>query len=161
MGKKYARKRDRSSKIVGILVTIFLLLSAAFAYELVALNRMSASREESAEETQKVEKLIKQIAIPGYEAIHLQADTTKQTLAFRNPEENNCYFLITLELEDGTVLWQSDLVEPGKISKPVVLNQPLAVGTYSNAVLRYACFSFDSDKKPLNGAETKLAIFVE
>lgn len=101
------------------------------------------------------------IAIPGYEGITLKADSLEQTVALKNPEQNACYFVITLSLEDGTVLWQSEEIAPGKTSKPMKLSQELKEGTYPNAVLRYACFKMDKEKTPLNGAETKLTLRVK
>ena len=48
------------------------------------------------------------IAIPGYEMLQLTADTKKQTLSFPNPSQNMCYFQLSLYLEDGTLLWESE-----------------------------------------------------
>ena len=71
-----------------------------------------------------------QIAIPGYEALTLQAGARKQSLRLPNPEENDCYFQISLYLADDTLLWQSDLIKPGKTSAPITLSRPLEPGTY-------------------------------
>ena len=108
-----------------------------------------------------VEKNENSISIPGYEGIALKADSLEQTVALKNPAQNICYFVITLYLEDGTMLWQSDYIKPGETSSPIVLNQPLEKGNYPNAVLQYSCFKMDSEKTPLNGAETKLTLRVK
>ena len=102
-----------------------------------------------------------QIAIPGYEALTLQAGARTQSLRLPNPEENDCYFQISLYLADDTLLWQSDLIKPGKTSAPITLSRPLDPGTYPEATLRYACFRLDREKTPLNGAETKLTLWVQ
>ena len=102
-----------------------------------------------------------QIAIPGYEGLTLQAGAKKQALRLPNPEENHCYFQISLYLADDTLLWQSDLIKPGKTSAPITLSRPLEPGTYPGATLRYACFRLDREKTPLNGAETKLTLWVQ
>ena len=102
-----------------------------------------------------------QIAIPGYEALTLQAGARKQSLRLPNPEENDCYFQISLYLADDTLLWQSDLIKPGKTSAPITLSRPLDPGTYPEATLRYACFRLDREKTPLHGAETKLTLWVQ
>ena len=107
-----------------------------------------------------VEKNKDSIAIPGYEGIALKADTKQQTVGLPNPPQNTCYFKITLTLEDGTVLWQSDLVEPGEVSEPIKLKQPLKKGTYPNSLLRYECFTMDGNLSPLNSAATKLTLRV-
>lgn len=111
--------------------------------------------------TPAVEKNPDSIAIPGYEMLELKADSKEQSLCFPNPEQNMCYFQISMCLEDGTLLWQSELIEPGKTSKPTVLSKVLSKGTYPNAVLRYACFRMDEDLTPLNVAETKVTLWVK
>ena len=107
-----------------------------------------------------VEKNPDAIAIPGYEILELQANQKQQSLSLPNPPQNVCYFQISLYLEDGTLLWKSELIEPGAVSKPILLHQELAKGTYTNAVLKYDCFKMDG-KTPINGAETKLTLWVK
>ena len=108
-----------------------------------------------------IEKNPDSIAIPGYEILELKANTNQQALCLPNPEQNICYFQISLHLENGTLLWQSELIEPGKTSKPIVLTESLSKGTYPKAVLRYACYRMDEDLTPLNGAETKVTLWVK
>lgn len=114
-----------------------------------------------AQNTEEVLKNENSISIPGYEGITLKADSLKQTVALKNPEQNTCYFVIALYLEDGTMLWQSDYIKPGETSSPIVLTQSLEKGNYPNAVLQYSCFKTDSEKTQLNGAETKLTLRVK
>ena len=114
----------------------------------------------SATEAGPVEKNTDTISIPGYEGISLEANVKQQSIGFPNPEKNTCYFQISLYLDDGTLVWQSDLVEPGKVSDPILLTQELAAGTYTNAVLKYDCYTMDGAMTPLNGATTKLSIWV-
>ena len=101
------------------------------------------------------------ISIPGYEVLKLKANTKKQTISLKNPKENDCYFKIQLMLDDGTILWESDYIEPNKISDNIVLNQELEEGVYKNAVLKYLCFKMDKDYTPLNSAITKLTLQVK
>lgn len=108
-----------------------------------------------------IEKKPDSIAIPGYEMLELKADSKEQSLCFPNPEQNTCYFQISLFLEDGTLLWKSELIEPGKRSEPIVLAESLSKGTYPKAVLRYSCYRMDEDLTPLNGAETKVTLRVK
>lgn len=54
------------------------------------------------------------IAIPGYQSITLKADTLDQQVNLFNPDGNDCYFVMSLILPDGTVIWTSKMVEPGK-----------------------------------------------
>ena len=108
-----------------------------------------------------VEKNPNSIAIPGYEMLELKAGTKEQSLCLPNPPQNCCYFQIALYLEDGSLLWQSELIEPGTTSKPMVLSKILDKGMYPNAILRYSCYRMDENLSPLNGAETKLTLWVK
>ena len=108
-----------------------------------------------------VEKNPDSIAIPGYEMLEMKAGSKEQSLCMPNPPQNCCYFQIALYLEDGTLLWQSELIEPGTTSKPIVLTKALDKGMYPNAILRYSCYRMDEDLTPLNGAETKLTLWIK
>ena len=77
------------------------------------------------------------------------------------PEEAENLQRYSLYLADDTLLWQSDLIKPGKTSAPITLSRPLDPGAYPGATLRYACFRLDREKTPLNGAETKLTLWVQ
>ncbi len=101
------------------------------------------------------------IAIPGYSLIELKADAYEQDIALSNPENNNCYFKISLLLEDGTLLWESKLIKPGETSGKIKLKTCLKAGEYEKAVLHYDCFSLDREKKSLNSGETKLTLSVK
>lgn len=98
-------------------------------------------------------------AIPGYEELNLKANRKQQNIALSNPSKNNCYFKITLMLDDGTILWVSNYIKPGENSEAICLNKELEKGSY-NAVLKYDCFSTDGEMKRLNGAQTKLSLRV-
>ena len=111
--------------------------------------------------TAAIEKNPDSIAIPGYEMLEMKAGSKEQSLCMPNPPQNCCYFQIALYLEDGTLLWQSELIEPGTTSKPIVLTKALDKGMYPNAILRYSCYRMDESLTPLNGAETKLTLWVK
>lgn len=98
------------------------------------------------------------IAIPGYEGLTLRAG---EDLCLLNPEQNTCYFVITLSLADGTPLWQSERVAPGELSDPIRLQVELEPGVYPDAQLAYACFRMDENLTPLNGAQMELTLRVE
>ena len=125
------------------------------------------------------------ISIPGYESLDLKAGTKKQSVNFYNPEENTCYFRISLVLEHGSgaetgnasgdapgneqgasgsaeseaVLWTSELIEPGEQVKSIKLEQALKSGEYP-ALLKYECFSL-KDETPLNGSNIALTLRVQ
>ena len=106
------------------------------------------------------EKNTDTIDIPGYGSITLKADASEQSVNLYNPEQNTCYFRMTLLLSDGTQLWQSGLIEPGKGIYDITLEQTLAAGSYEDAVLKYECFAMDDAQTPLNGSEIKLTLNV-
>lgn len=106
------------------------------------------------------EKNTDTIDIPGFDTMSLKAGETAQSVNLYNPEQNTCYFKMTISLPDGTTLWESDLIEPGKGLYEIELNQALEAGTYENAVLKYECFTLDEAQSPLNGAEVKFTINV-
>ena len=113
------------------------------------------------EATEPVEKNQGRISIPGFEVLELQAGVQQQTVVLSNPAENTCLFRISLILEDGTVLWTSQEVQPGQDSDPIFLSQPLGAGEFPNAKVKYECFAQDEERTPLNGAETKLTLKVK
>lgn len=115
---------------------------------------------EGEKETYTGKKNTDTIDIPGYGSITLQADVKEQKVNFHNPEQNNCYFKMSLSLSDGTKLWESDLIEPGKGIYDITLNEPLKAGEYEDTVLKYECFSMDEAQTPLNGSEVRLVLNV-
>lgn len=101
------------------------------------------------------------IAIPGYKEIRLKADTLEQSVNLYNPEGNDCYFVMSLILPDGTEIWKSKMVPPGKGLYTITLNQTVAAGTYENSVLKYECYKQNDELTALNGSEVKLTLEVE
>ena len=150
------KKIDKKSLIIVILLILILVLIG------LLLGREGLPDAFWGDEDSVVENIEKNpnsISMPGFEIITLKAEEKHQTIAFENPAQNCCYFKISLLLEDGTLLWESNYIEPGENSKNVKLKQRLEKGTYRNAVLKYSCFALQ-DKRPLDGAEMKLTINV-
>lgn len=67
---------------------------------------------------------------------------------------------MSLILADGTVLWESDLVAPGKAIYDLTLMEALDAGEYADTILKYECFAMDDAQTPLNGSEIKLTLNV-
>lgn len=101
------------------------------------------------------------IAIPGYKSISLKANQLDQSVSFENPEQNNCYFVISLYLPDGTNIYRSDMVQPGKGLYNITLKQEIEAGTYENSFLAYECYRMDDTLTQLNGANVKLTLDVK
>ncbi len=111
------------------------------------------------------------ISIPGYASLAFKAEEKEQSVEFFNPEENTCYFRMSLvmkagdeETENGqsaqeeTILWTSDYLEPGEQIKSISLDRELEEGDYP-ATLRYDCFSL-KDERQLNGSNVQLMLRV-
>ena len=160
---KAGAKRSRKSPL---LIGLILLLVAVIAAMLIWIvsNSMGQGSEDpnpvgqQTEETEPVEKLTDSISLPGYGGLNLTAGKTEQNLALSNPAENFCQIRISLILEDGTVIWTSELTPPGEQAQ-IVLNEALEKGDY-NATLKYDCFQMDESMTPLNGATCQLVLHV-
>ena len=83
------------------------------------------------------------ISIPGFDFLSLQAGTQEQNMPLYNPENNACYYRISLLL-DGEALWRSDLLAPEQTAPQQTLSRALAAGEYS-AVLKYECFADEAE----------------
>lgn len=106
------------------------------------------------------EKNTDTIDIPGFDRINFKADTKEQSVNLYNPEQNSCYFKMSILLSDGTKLWESKLIEPGKAVYNLTLNQGMSVGEYKDCTLKYECFAMDDKQTPLNGSEIKFTLNV-
>lgn len=151
----------KTKKKLFILSVCGVILAFALILGIVHIqNHEDTTSDVSMTEKSDVQKTSESIAIPGYELLELNASKKAQTLSLSNPSSNECYFQISLYLENGILLWRSNLIEPGETSDPILLNLALKKGTYTNAVLKYDCYKTDG-KTPLNGAETKLTLRVK
>lgn len=160
----YENKKSEKQlyKIVILILVTLLVISGIVIAVLLNKNPKQPSGEEnnSSIASSEVEKLTDSIAIPGFGQLTFKAGKCEQEVALSNPAENFCYFRISLILEDGTVIWVSDLVEPGKQSEPITLLQPLDAGTYENVTVHYACFTMDETLTELNSGEIKITLNV-
>lgn len=162
MGNEHKKSEKRFYRIVITILILLLIIAGIVIAVLVNKHPKQSSSEENnpTAETTEVEKLTDSIAIPGFSQLTFQADQCEQEIALSNPAENFCYFKISLILEDGTVIWESDLVEPGEQSEPITLLQPLNAGTYENVTVHYDCFEMDNDLTELNSGEIKITLYV-
>lgn len=99
------------------------------------------------------------IEIPGYEVITMRAGEFSQKVRFFNPEGNQCYFQITIQLPDRTELFRSGMIPPGRTIEEIKLEETLEAGTYEGAFLLYSCYSL-TDLQELNGATTQFTLEV-
>lgn len=100
------------------------------------------------------------IKIPGFEKITLVGGQSKQKVSLYNPEENSCFFLVSLRLPDGTEFYRSNLIALGDSIKEIQLERVLSPGVYENSLMQYSCFSVD-DLSAMNGANVKFLLEVK
>ena len=153
----------KSNRILAIFLMIILICS---------LSGCSGKVEQKTEKDYSDIEMNPNISIPGYESLEFKARKTKQSVDFYNPDENTCFFRISLVVKDETdtangeegnageetVLWTSDFIEPGEHVKSIKLSKELESGEYT-ATLKYECFRLQ-DKTPLNGSNVELTLNV-
>lgn len=99
------------------------------------------------------------IAIPCWDSLTMKANELEQAVNFYNPAANKgINFKLTLSLDDGTKLYQSDLIPCGKAIYNITLDSALEPGTY-NAILDYECTTTDGGQ--LNGSSMSFTIEME
>ena len=172
-------KTKKKDMLISVLIIVIIIMAVAFVVlAMIFKNTMrkesepattvlqtttQASETTEEESTTKKAKNTNTIDIPQRGFLTFAADTLEQTNTVTNPEQNFCYFKVTLKLADGTVLWQSDYIAPGESSDPMVLKNPLKKGTYEKAVMLYECFALNDDGtyRQVNGANNILTILVK
>jgi hypothetical protein len=98
------------------------------------------------------------IAIPGFKRLTVEGQTLHAG-AITNPEQNACYFIVTLIMPGGAELYRSTYLAPGKSLGDVETLVPLAAKAYEDVTARYSCYTLD-DLKPLNGADINFTLEV-
>ena len=98
------------------------------------------------------------ISIPGFQVLRLKANSLEQEPGFYNPDVNKSYFVIEVRLDDGTLLYKSDLIAPGKAIYKAQFSEILPEGSYSATVI-YHCYALDSLEER-NGAKIKIKVEV-
>ena len=97
--------------------------------------------------------------IPGYSTAEMKEGDTTLTLSIGNPKANSVGFFATLKLQNGDVLYESELLEPGQGLTEIPLTHTLSKGTYDAAVV-YKCVLLDEENTPLNAAESVFKLIV-
>lgn len=101
-------------------------------------------------------RIIPTIAIPGFKDITIPAYTTDVRVDLKNPGSNTCYFIISLELDDGTILFTSEMLAPSEGIGDITLSEALSQGEYE-AIVKYDAYDAD-DFSPLNTAEVNITL---
>lgn len=98
--------------------------------------------------------------IPGYSTAEMKAGDTSLHISIGNPKSNECGFYATLKLDDDTILYKSELLEPGYGLTEVPLSETLEKGEYT-AIVYYECVTLDEKHTPLNSAESEFTLIVK
>lgn len=162
--------KTKNKKTAITIGSLAILLIAAIGVIIWQATIKEAANEKPPDEVQTAQSVNRGLVVPerpemidisAYESLKLKADTLEQSVRFDNPVENNCWLVITLSLEDGTVLWKSEELQPGQVVRSITLNQTLEAGEYENAILSYQHWTYDDKKETLNGAETLVTLNVQ
>lgn len=100
------------------------------------------------------------IQIPGYSTAVMNEGDTSLVLSIGNPKANTCGFYATVKLADGTVLYRSELLEPGFGLTEIPLKKSLDAGEYT-AIVLYECVTLDESHTRLNSAESEFTLIVK
>lgn len=97
------------------------------------------------------------IKIPGFDSLTFTANQKEQKVNFKNPEENNCLFRMTLLIDDKQYWQSAGGIEPGKGYYEIQLDDTLQPGDYDGSLL-VECFK--EDGTALNNAKVKFNVEV-
>ena len=172
MREKKQSRRERKPDIRILLLSV--LLVAALAVILLLCLKLRSVPDipedntparigggEPIPEDVNKEKDLSSTHLPGYSSMTFEAGKKEQTVVLQNPGENTCLVRVSLILEDGTVIYTSELIKPGYYSLPITLTAPMERGIYRDVTMQYDCFTDDEARTPLNGATCKLDITVK
>jgi len=153
-------KRKKTGMIfitVGITALSCVILFLLFGNTLL-LN--TTNREFEPEQTTAQQNVNESISIPGFETMTIPAGETSVSAYFYNPENNNCYFEISIILSDmGEEIYKSKLVSPGQKLYQIELSEALEKGIY-DAMIHYSAYAL-SDYSDMNGANVPFTLIVE
>ncbi len=165
------KSRSSKNKYIVILIILVALLIGVIFYLVITTSKKEDKEEEKKGGTyvasdasdwdanvDKPEATAGRILVPGYSGAQLKEGEKTLTLSVGNPKENHCYLKATVMLEDGTILYESDLLEPGKGYEQIKLNQSLSKGTYQ-AMVRYQGYTLE-DKGELNSCDSAFVLTV-
>ncbi|MDO4339031.1 MAG: hypothetical protein Q4C91_13270 [Eubacteriales bacterium] len=157
--------------LLGILALLFLAGAAWLIYSRLAgedqkpansnayVDKDASAWDDGIDSEEQTGEITDNILVPGYSGAEMKAGDKTLNLRIGNPEENACYLQATLQLEDGTVLFESGLLEPGTGFEEIELNQTLEAGTYE-AWVHYQGYSMDEEPELLNGSDSAFTLTV-
>lgn len=156
-------KKKKKRCIIGIILLVILIVVILLCLRSCHNESPPEDTETTTEESKSLDFIPADesqdtISIPAVSGINMAAGQLEQTVDFYNPDENNCYFRISLYLSDDTLLYQSELLKPSEHILDITLNQELEKGIYQNCRLSYGCYTLDESMTPLNSGDVILEI---
>jgi len=155
------------SRKTKLILTAAILAAAGIAVFLILKNQRNGQTGRTGTEVVDWETGIEDsgttgesIEVPGYNTIYMKAGQKTLQMSIGNPKENSCYFRVHILLEDGTELFVSEILPPGKGMTEEECAEALAAGTYS-ASARFECFADAEGTQALNGADSAFTLIVQ
>ena len=161
---KQKNKERRLKAILIICVCASVALCGWLAFNLLKLhnneriNTTAIVYDEDAEDVKPEVQYSDKTIIPCWDVLTFKAGTVDQVVNFHNPASNKgINFKITLYVGDE-ILYQSDLIQPGKVVRHIEIKEPMVAQTVSAKIL-YECFADDGTQ--LNGSKMNFILKVE
>ena len=101
---------------------------------------------------------VSNIRIDAVTGFNFKSGETRQDVSFANDSDNPCVFKVRLFLSDGTEIYQSDFIQPGKSINDIDISTPLKYGLYTNALLVYECYAMADMTMPFTRCELPVEI---
>lgn len=147
-----------TSGVTAVVCTAFFYFFGDRFFEQVINTFAHEAYQESKDEKKQTAE-VDTIAIPGMKSMTIEADSKVVSAELYNPEKNNCYFEISILINEDEEIYKSNLISPGQTLAEIQLNEELEAGNYE-AVLHYATYAMN-DYTPLNGANVPFELIVQ
>ena len=100
------------------------------------------------------------IAIPGYPEIKAKEGDEFAYVALWNPEYNPVYFKFEILMnKSNEVLYETNLIPPGKAITKIPLKKGMKPGTY-DITIKISSYSLNDANKSMNGANVKTKLII-
>jgi len=142
-----------------LFIIFFLLVGIIVVFLFNTKNPTSNGIEWNGKQDISVQSEVKRIAIPGFNEMVFASQQKNQKVNLYNPSENTCTMTFEMFMEDGTLLWHEENIQPGYGFYNIDINKILESGTYENCTLIVHCF--DHNNIELNGGVIKFTLYVK
>lgn len=149
---------------IGILVVIFIIIVIALLFRAcgndknVYRNTITDSSYDFSGNRNfiaaKDSESVKMIAVRG---INVNSETGETDFKIQNPKDNKYLLVAKVFLGDGTLLFKSDKVSPGRVVNNVVFPSNMDSGTYKDAITVFEYYT-DKDSKLITRCEFQIEI---